>query len=569
MTMTTGASLHKPIDWHSIKWKKVYGNVRRLQARIVKACQEGNKRKVRALQNILTRSFSGKAMAVRRVTENQGKNTPGVDKEIWNNPEKKTQAIYNLQHSGYRPQPLRRVYIPKDVSLQKFRPLSIPVMKDRAMQALHLLALDPIAETGADLNSYGFRKERSTADAIAQCFNALSNKWSAQYILKIDIKSCFDKISHEWLLSHIPMDKTILRKWLKAGYIYKAIWNETDSGTPQGGTSSPVIMNLTLDGLEKELMKKFYPKGKKKSQYQVNYVRFADDMIVTGRSQELLEQHVKPLIEEFLKQRGLELSQEKTKIVHISEGFDFLGKNIRKYSGKLLIKPAAKNVKAILLKIRQTIKKYPTASVEFLILKLNPLIRGWANYYRHDVSKATFNKIDKEIFLKLQRWTKRRHPKKNRQWIKDKYFKSVGNQNWVFQTTIKNKDGKPKTIRLIKALDVPIKRHIKIKAEANPYDPVWEIYYEERLGFKMLDNLKWKKKLLHLWYAQDGICPTCHQKITKQTGWNIHHIKRRTDGGKETMDNLVLLHPNCHTQVHSQGLIVTKPRSVKRALPDA
>jgi RNA-directed DNA polymerase len=567
--MTTGASLHKPIDWHSIKWKKVYGNVRRLQSRIVKALREGRKRKVRALQNILTRSFSGKAMAVRRVTENQGKNTPGVDKEIWNSPEKKTQAIYNLQHSGYRPKPLRRVYIPKDVSLQKFRPLSIPVMKDRAMQALHLLALDPIAETVADLNSYGFRKERSTADAIEQCFNALSNKWSAQYILKIDIKSCFDKISHEWILSHIPMDKTILRKWLKAGYIYKAIWNEIDSGTPQGGTASPVIMNLTLDGLEKELMKKLSPTVNKKNQNQVNYVRFADDLIVTGRSKELLEQQVKPLIEEFLRQRGLELSQEKTKIVHISDGVDFLGKNIRKYKGKLLIKPATKNVKSILLKIRQTIKRYSSASMEMLIMKLNPLIRGWANYYRHDVSKVTFCRIDHEIFLKLWRWATRRHPERGSQWIKAKYFKSIGKRNWVFQTTIADKDGKPKTIRLINASDVPIKRHIKIKAKANPYDLAWEAYFEERLGFKMLDNLKQKKRLLRLWYAQDGICPNCHQKITKETGWNIHHIKRRTDGGKETMDNLVLLHPNCHTQVHSQGLIVTKPRPVKRALPDA
>jgi RNA-directed DNA polymerase len=209
--------------------------VRRLQARIVKALQEGKKRKVRALQIILTRSFSGKAMAVRRVTENQGKNTPGVDKEIWNSPEKKTQTIANLQHSGYRPKPLKRIYIPKGDN--RLRPLSIPVMKDRAMQTLHLLALDPIAETKADSNSYGFRKERSTADAIKQCFIALSQSLSAQYILKIDVKSCFDKISHEWILSHIPMDKTILRKWLKAGYIYKEIWNETDSGTPRGERS--------------------------------------------------------------------------------------------------------------------------------------------------------------------------------------------------------------------------------------------------------------------------------------------------------------------------------------------
>ncbi len=565
--MTTGASLHNSIDWHSINWKEAYENVRRLQSRIVKALQEGKKRKVRALQIILTRSFSGKAMAVRRITENQGKNTPGIDNEVWNSPEKKTQAIINLQHSGYHPKPLKRIYIPK--SDKRLRPLSIPAMKDRAFQALYLLALDPIAEMKADLNSYGFRKERSVADAIEQCFIELSRKRSSQYILKIDIKSCFDKISHQWILSNIPMDKTILRKWLKAGYIYKEVWNETEAGTPQGATISPVIMNLTLDGLEKELMRKFSPTNRKQNQNQVHFVRFADDMIVTGKSKKLLEQEVKPLIEEFLKQRGLELSQEKTKIVHISDGFDFLGKNIRKYGSKLLIKPATKNVKSILVKIRQTVKKNLSTSMEILISKLNLLIKGWANYYKHDVSKEIFARVDHEIFQSLWKWARRRHPKKSSEWIKDKYFKSTGNRNWVFQTTIKDKDGEPKTIRLIKAADVAIKRHIKIKAEANPYDPDWEVYFEKRIGLKMLDNLKEKKRLYRLWYGQDGICPICSQKITKETGWNIHHIKRRTDGGKNTMDNLVLLHPNCHIQAHNQDWTVTKPRPVKRALPEA
>lgn len=564
--MTTGASLHNLTDWHSINWKNVYGNVRRLQSRIVKALQEGKKRKVRALQIILTQSFSGKAMAVRRVTENQGKNTPGIDNEVWNSPEKKTQAIINLQHSGYHPKPLKRIYIPK--SDKRLRPLSIPAMKDRACQALYLLALDPIAETKADLNSYGFRKERSAADAIGQCFIKLSRKNSPQHILKIDIKSCFDKISHQWILSNIPMDKTILRKWLKVGYVYKEFWNETEAGTPQGATISPVIMNLTLDGLEKELMRKFSP-NQKQYQNQVHFVRFADDMIVTGKSKELLEQEVKPLIEEFLKQRGLELSQEKTKIVHISDGFDFLGKNIRKYGSKLLIKPATKNVKSILVKIRQTVKKNMNASMEVLISKLNPIIKGWANYYKHDVSKEIFSRIDHEIFLSLWNWAKRRHPKKSSEWIRNKYFKSTGNRNWVFQITIKDKDGEPKTLRLIKAADMKIKRHIKIKAQANPYDPDWEVYFENRLGLKMLDNLKEKKRLYRLWYGQDGICLICSQKITKETGWNIHHIKRRTDGGKNTMDNLVLLHPNCHIQAHNQNWKVTKPRPVKRALPEA
>ena len=480
VVLTTGANLRPPMEWRSIHWKKAHRNVRRLQTRIVKALREGKKRKVRALQFILTRSFSGRAVAVRRVTENQGKNTPGVDNIVWNNPAKKSQAISELRHSGYHPQPLKRVFIPK--SDGRLRPLSIPTMKDRAMQALHLLALDPIAETTADPNSYGFRKERSTADAIEQSFAVLSRKNSAQYILDADIKACFDNISHEWVLANTPMDKITLAKWLKAGYLYQQVWNETEAGTPQGGIISPAIMNLTLDGLERELLKSF-PQGRRSRQsYKVNFVRYCDDFIITGSTKELLEDKVKPLVEEFLKERGLELSPEKTRISHISDGFDFLGKNIRKYKGKLFIKPSTKNVKSILSKIGETIKGNLHTPVEQLIGKLNPIIKGWANHHRHTVSKDSFRRVDSETFLKLWSWAKRRHPNKNPTWIKEKYFKSTGTRNWVFQTTLPIEKGKLHTIRLANAMDVAIKRHIKIKNGANPYDPEWEIYFEGRLG---------------------------------------------------------------------------------------
>ena len=325
---SAGAASHQERGWHAINWQTANQEVKRLQVRIVKAQQQGKWGRVKALQHLLTHSFSGKALAVKRVTENQGKRTPGVDGEIWKTPQKKAEAIETLTQRGYHPRPLRRIYIPK--SNGNKRPLSIPTMKDRAMQALYLLALDPIAEILADPNSYGFRKERSTADAIDQCHTVLSNRAGAEWILEGDIKACFDKISHAWLEAYIPMEKSILRKWLKAGFIEKRVLKPTEEGTPQGGICSPVIANLALDGLEAKLREK-YPKASNASRKaKANLVRFADDFIITGSSKELLEKEIKPLVEQFMKERGLELSQEKTHITHITTGFDFLGQNIRK-----------------------------------------------------------------------------------------------------------------------------------------------------------------------------------------------------------------------------------------------
>ncbi len=243
------------VNWHSIDWAKCHGNVRKLQARIVKATKEGRWGKVKALQRLLTTSFSGKALAVKRVTGNKGRNTPGVDGEIWSTPDAKSKGMLSLRRRGYRPAPLRRIYIPK--ANGKRRPLGIPTFRDRAMQALYLLALDPVAETAADPNSYGFRPGRSTADAIEQCFKALARKDRAQWILEGDIRGCFDNISHDWLVANIPMDKAILRKWLKAGYMEGEALFVTGEGTPQGGIISPVLANMALDGLEPLLAKRF------------------------------------------------------------------------------------------------------------------------------------------------------------------------------------------------------------------------------------------------------------------------------------------------------------------------
>ncbi|HSV36199.1 MAG TPA: group II intron reverse transcriptase/maturase, partial [Ramlibacter sp.] len=324
------ASSREPQDWHAIDWRRVERNVRTTQKRIAKATQDGDWRRVKSLQRSLTHSFAARALAVRRVTENQGKRTAGVDREIWGLPTKKWTAISKLkQQRGYRPMPLRRVYIPK--SNGKERPLGIPTMLDRAMQALHLLGLEPVAEPTSDPNSYGFRRNRSTADAMSHIFNCMSKKASAQWALEADIQGCFDHINHDWLVSHVRMNKTILKRWLKAGVVHKGQLTPTDEGTPQGGIISPTLANVTLNGLELELLAHLGAKlGKGKAKkLKINVIRYADDFVITGASKEVLETEVRPWIEAFLAQRGLRLSPEKTRVAHIEKGFDFLGWNFR------------------------------------------------------------------------------------------------------------------------------------------------------------------------------------------------------------------------------------------------
>jgi RNA-directed DNA polymerase len=566
-----GAVSRDAAEWYGLDWQAINRNVRRLQVRIVQATKASRWGKVRALQRLLTHSYSGKILAVRRVTENNGKKTPGVDNEIWDTPEKKTQAVHALKRRGYQPQPLRRVYIPKSDG-RTMRPLGIPTMKDRAQQALHLLALDPVVETTADTNSYGFRQQRSCADAIEQCFKILSRP-KPQWILEGDIKSCFDRISHDWLLAHVPMDRAILQKWLKSGYMEKHVLHETTDGTPQGGIISPALSNCALDGLERLLKEKF-PTNKPLSSFGgkfpcVNLLRYADDFIITGRSKELLEGEIKPLVEQFLQKRGLELSPVKTVITHVEKGFDFLGQNVRKYpNGKLLIKPSKKNVKTFLGGIRKTIKAALGMSAADVIHELNPKIRGWANYHRHVVSKRTYVRVDHEIFSSLWRWARRRHPNKNTRWRKQKYFALHRGHDWSFFGETCDDEGQPSQVWLCHARSTPIKRHLKVKGDANPYDPAYATYFEQREGTHMQATFRGTRTLRLLWHEQRGLCPVCNTKITRITGWRLHHCVPRVMGGSHSAENRVLLHPECHDRVHNQCTSVSKPRlprGVRRA----
>jgi RNA-directed DNA polymerase len=544
--MIAEAQIDSP--WHRVNWRRAKAAVRRLQTRIVKATKAGKWRLIRKLQNLLTRSTAAKFLAVRRVTSNRGKKTPGVDGVVLDTPKAKWQAMERLNSVGYHPSPLKRVYLPKPNG--KRRPLGIPTLQDRAMQALHSLALEPVVETISDPHSYGFRSERSTQDAREQCFNALAKRNQARWVLEADIEGCFDNLDQQWLVNHTPMDKRILKKWLKAGFLEEGRLHETPTGTPQGGNISPNLANVALNGLESAILGHFTCRQRKA--HKLNVVRYADDFIVTGATPEVLEDEVKPVITAFLAERGLKLSEDKTKITPIEAGFDFLGFNIRKYQGKLLIKPTKDSIKHVIKRLRDTFKANLSAKTGNLIQQLNPLIRGWANYYRGSVASVAFAKIDRAIAHASWKWARRRHPKKSSGWIKRRYFPQG--------SRLTAQEG----LHLAKMADKPIQRHVKIQAEANPYDPQWEPYFEKRW------ERQWKTKhpstLKTLWLKQNGLCPACQGRLGEEDELDTHHLKPKALGGTDTLDNLVLLHSTCHKQVHHFHGKEASPAALRRLI---
>jgi RNA-directed DNA polymerase len=569
-----------PQNWHSINWEKVEQEVMKLQVRIAKATKQGRWNKVKSLQWLLTHSFSAKCLAVKRITTNRGKNTPGVDGIVLKGDKQKYHMIQLMNRRKYKPKPLRRIHIPK--ANGKTRPLGIPTMLDRAWQALHSLALMPVAESRADHYSYGFRPGRSTADAIERIFSSTSRGFDPQWILEGDIKGCFDNISHQWLLKHVVTDRGILQKWLKAGFMEKAKLFPTDKGTPQGGIISPCLSNITLDGLEIVLDREFsssanicgripFHARKLVQQNGVKLCRYADDFIVTGTSRELLEEKVKPVIEAFLRERGLELSQEKTSVTHINKGFDFLGQNVRRYKlrnggSKLLIKPSKKNVQRFLTGVRTTIKKMATLKQEVLIARLNPMIRGWANYHRHVVSKEVFSKIDYKIWLALWCWSKRRHPNKGRKWISRRYFRQVKGLQRAFSCTALNQDGNKQDFTLFRASTIAIVRHPQILPEANPFAPDHDAYFERRLSNKLHHSYSGRNTLKSLRVIQNGVCPECRNPLPiKGQKGIVNHIRGRLKGGKANITNLALLHKECHEEGHQFGFKYKLPAEAQNA----
>jgi len=471
MTAQKAGALRDDADkWNSIDWKKAQREVRRLQVRIAKAVKENRWNKVKALQYLLTRSFYAKLLAVKRVTSNKGKKTPGVDGVLWQGVRAKWRAACSLRRRGYHPQPLRRIYIEKKNG--KLRPLSIPTIYDRAQQALYKLGLAPVAETTADRNSYGFREGRSCADAVACAFNALSKPNSAPWILEGDIKGCFDNIAFKWILKNIPMDKVVLHKWLKAGYVEGGIHYPTRKGVPQGGIISPTISNMVLDGLE-ETVRCAVPR-----RCRINFVRYADDFIITGKSKSILEDAIQPVVEGFLAERGLELSPEKTVVTHIKDGFTFLGQTFRKHGRVLHITPCTEGVHALMQKVGKLIRKHVSAPMPVLIKKLNATLRGWANYHRHVVASEAFSRIDTYVFEQLRRMLRRRHSTKSVKWLIKHYWSAAGKN--VFAVFAKTSKTGKKLYQVLRVSAIGIRRYVKIKAAANPYLPEYAGYFWRR-----------------------------------------------------------------------------------------
>jgi RNA-directed DNA polymerase len=454
--------------------------VKRLQTRIAQAAKQGNYRRMRSLQWLLAHSHFARLWAIRRVTSTKGRNTSGIDGVVWRTSRQKMRAVRLLKRHGYRASPLRRVYIPKKSG--KLRPLGIPTMRDRAMQALYALTLAPVAETLADPNSYGFRQGRCCADALSQCYIALARRSCATWILEADIQSCFDEISHQWLLHNIPIDKKILSQWLKAGFLEKGKLYPTLRGTPQGGVISPLLMNMTLDGLER-CAKKAAPWHVPGTLQRngVNVIRYADDFVITGKSKEILEDRVLPAVRSFLEERGLALSADKTRIVHIEQGFAFLGQQVRKKGhGKFLTTPTREAVKGVQATLRRTLQTLCGEDTWTVIRSLNLIIRGWCNYHRHACSSRIFKVIESWLFWEIKRWLHRRHPNKGRRWIMKRYYRMHNGNRWSFHATRLDENGNKEYLDLLMAGRTRIVRHVKIQAAANPYDPGSRGYFEER-----------------------------------------------------------------------------------------
>jgi len=573
------------MNYQSIDWKKAYFEIQKDQHDLVKVYRiEGYGPKTIALQHKILTSFASRAIAVRRVVTNSGGKTPGIDRVLWDTSQKRTNAILELKHflqnpKEYKAQPVKRVFIPKPGTSEK-RPLGIPTMIDRAMQSIHYQSIDPIVEECSDRNSYGFRKNRSALDALAKIRDLSFQDSGAEWVLDADIEKCFDRICHNFILQKIPSQrKDVIEQWLKAGYLQFGSHRieETDMGTPQGGIISPMLCNLVLNGMEPHL-KSFALKLQKRSP-KVHVIRYADDVWIPAGTYQMAT-FVKDELQNFLEPRGLEIKESKTRITHLSNPIHFLGYTIRKkvfdprfntpnkQSQRVLLRPNAQKVRIFRKKIKNVFS--PQNSLEAIIPQVNPILRGFSNYYNMDYySVRVIQKLQYSLWMIAWRWARKRHPTRNAEWILKRYIVSTNNRSkhWAVRYPLSN--GKSRLTLLHDVSLLSEKKVWPLQTSQNPYTEEGKEYFTNRAIKSALSqergSLRQSLYKLHNWK-----CPHCTESLLDtEERIEIHHIKPVKNGGDWRLSNLQPLHETCHKQVTLHTTLKDASQMLRRCFADA